>query len=276
MAIITGPYYLDEAPSNGAELRYGLFDVVKPRTLPAEARFGGLQYQIADNFGSRSYDVTCAPGTTKTFDGGPATVVANPFLIYTSLSCGLVGHTEDEIRDYINERARVAEQPAVELAFSNSANGLNLGLANNASAVTLAASTNVIAAISGLEGWLYQTSGYGKPGILHIPAVAAVWLHQVNVISLGPDGIWRTPLRTMVSFGNYSGNLPNGSAPAAGHATFYITGQMGVWREDQALIPDLGETIDKAHNQWSGLAERFYVVSIDEFVAGTDTTLAYA
>ena len=79
-----------------------------------------------------------------------------------------------------------------------------------------------------------------------------------------------------MSIGNYSGNLPNGSAPAAGHTTFYITGQMGLWREPTALIPDLGETIDRALNQWNGLAERFYVASIDEFVAGTDTTLAYA
>jgi hypothetical protein len=275
VAIITGPLLIP-APNEGAEIRYGLFSVVPPRALPDQARLGGLEYQIAENFGSRSYDVTCAPGATKTFDGGPATVVANPFLIYTSLSCGLVGHTMDEIRAYLEERARVAEQGAVELAFSNSANGLNLGLANNASAVTLAASSNVIAAISALEGWLYQTQAYGKPGVLHIPAVAAVWLHQVNVISKGPDGIWRTPIGTMVSIGNYSGNLPNGSAPAAGHTTFYITGQMGLWREPTALIPDLGETIDRALNQWNGLAERFYVASIDEFVAGTDTTLAYA
>jgi len=234
---------------------------------------GGVQYLISDCTPDRALTVVCGPTATKTFDAGPTTVTADPFVVYATMTCGIVGYTLAEYETWLRQRLAVNEQAIVELTFSNQANGQAPGLANNAGNVTLTASTTITAAIATLEQWLYQTVGYGKPGIIHAPSVAASYFRNSNSIEIGSDGIWRTPQGTLISFGNYSGNTPAGGAPAANHTTLYITGQMAIWR-GPILVPNLAETISKATNQFNALAERPYVVAIDCNVASTDTTLA--
>lgn len=273
MASINGRVYVP-APNTDAGLRYGLFKVVPPQSMTDDhIQMGGVQYLVSDCTPDRPLTVVCGPTAAMTFDAGPTTVTADPFVVYASMTCGLVGYTQAEYEAWLRHRLEVGEQGAVELAFSNQANGEAPGLANNGSAVTLTAVTTVTAALSSLEQWLYQTVGYGKPGIIHAPVVAASYFREDNSIKRDDNGVFRTPAGTAISFGNYSGNLPNGSAPAAGHTTFYITGQMAIWRSD-VFVPPLDRTFGKDTNQYNAVAERGYVVAIDCNVAGVDVTLA--
>jgi hypothetical protein len=237
---------------------------------------GGIQYEISYDFGSRPYDVTCAPGATKTFDAGPTLVTAAPGVIYTSMTCGSVGMTEERARQFVQERSDYGEQPALELAFSNSANGFAPGLANNVGATQLAASATITAALSTLETWLYTTKGYGAVGIIHAPMITSAYFRDTNSIEKGPDGVWRTPAGTLISFGNYSGNKVNGSAPAATAANLYITPQMSIWRDREAdvFFAPYGQVFNKPGNQFLALKERNYVVALDFAPAATEATLA--
>ena len=193
-------------------------------------------------------------------------------------SSDLVGMTEERYTEILHQRLRVGEQQAVEKAFSTQANGQAPGLANNGSAATLTAATTVTAAIAALEDWLYNVQGYGLQGIIHAPAISSAWMHSANTFMWAQqDGILRTPMGTEISFGAYSGALPNGTGPAAGHTTLYITGRVAVWRTPQPRIflSPYGMGINRATNQYFGVAERFYALSLDcNLVAGIDTTLA--
>jgi len=235
-------------------------------------------YEVANDGAGHGYDVTCAPGTSKTFDTTFTQVAANPFVVYTSAVCGPVGLTEQRLHDALLDRLSVAEQGTVESVFSQQANGQSPGLANstNPGAVTLTAVTTITAAISSLEGWLYQTKQYGLPGIIHAPSVASSYFREVNSMMKDGGGVWRTPQGTAISLGNYSGLTLAGGAPAAGHTTLYITGQMAIWRDSQAnvLVTPYGPNLNRATNQLYGLSERGYVVSIDNFVAAIDVILA--
>ena len=276
MAVVNGPVYV-EWPSRGADLRYGLFTVVPPRDFTdVHMQLGGIQYEISYDLGSRPYDVTCATGATKTFDAGPTTVTAAPVVIYTSMTCGSVGMTEERARAFVSDRAKYGEQPAVELAFSNSANGLAPGLANNGAATQLAATATITAAISVLENWLYVTKGYGATGIIHAPAIAEAYFRDYNSMQMDKNGVWRTPMQTAISFGNYSGNKVNGSAPAASATNIYITPQMSISRDTDSNVffAPYGEVFNKAGNQFLALMERNYIIGMDFAPAATEATLA--
>ena len=80
---------------------------------------------------------------------------------------------------------------------------------------------------------------------------------------------WATSSRSV----NYSGDLPDGSAPASGHTTFYITGQVHIWRAGDVFLTPYEEALNLSTNQLIGFAEREYVIAYDCFVAGVDVTL---
>jgi hypothetical protein len=263
-------------PHAGAPLRYGLFKVSEPIDLPIHAQIGGIEYETADCGVAHPYTVTCAPGASKTFDGGLTDITGDPFVVYTSSTCGTVGETSDRVQGIVAERLRVGEQAAVENVFSQQLNGQAPGLANNASAATLTAATTLTAAIGSLEGWLYGTQQYGLKGVIHVPALAATYFRENNSMLPDDEGVFRTPIGTAISMGNYSGLEPNGSAPAAGHTTVYITGMVAVYRDPAAnvFVSPYGETVAKATNQYLAVAERSYIVTFDCFVAGIDITLA--
>ena len=107
MASLTGPVYVP-APTNPAVARYGLFKATNgPLDLPIHARLGGLQYQTATCSLPTCYEVLCASDVgrgTKTFAGGPTTIVPLPFMVYSSLTCTPVGLTDDDLRGYLYDR----------------------------------------------------------------------------------------------------------------------------------------------------------------------------
>lgn len=274
MAVTTAPTYV-QAPNQAAQPRYGLFKVATgPLELPEKARNGGLQYETGVCVLPRGYAVACPPGS-KTFDAGFSTITGNPFVVIATAVCGSMGLDDARARQLVTQRLFAGEQAIVELVLSDGSVGAAPSLANNNPNLTmLTAATNVVLGVGALEDWLYAR--YGLPGVIHASPEASVWFQEHHLIDKDSAGIWRTAMGTAVSFGNYSGLTAAGAAPAAGHTTLYITGQVAVYRTPDSgiYVSPWGTLIDRSTNQSYMVAEREYVVTYDCMGVGIDVTLA--
>jgi hypothetical protein len=272
MASITGQLYVP-AP-NPITPRYGLFQVATgPLDLPTPARLGGVQYEIATCQLPLPYTVACQTDrSSKTLTATTTTVTGSPFVVYSAISCSMVGLTQERLSGFLMDQLRAGEQAVVENAFSSSSNGIAPGLANNPAVVNLGTAVDVISATGQLEAWLYAR--YGIPGIIHVPARAAAYFSNAYIIEKD-QRIWRTDMGTAVSFGNYAGQGPTGQVPATGTTWVYITGQMAVWRtpDGDLFSPPIGEVLNRATNVVTSVMEREYVISFDCFVAAILVTL---
>lgn len=274
MAVTTAPVLLPADP-NPNQQRYGLFNAANgPLELPIHARNGGLQYTTSLCKLPNGYAVNCTPGgVAKTFTDGLSTITGNPFVVIAELLCGSIGYSEAEWKAFTFAKLAAGEQAIVEQIFSGGTFGVAPSLTNNTpNATALTAVTSVAAAIGSLEGWLYHL--YGPAGILHIPISDAARVLTQDYVTL-VNGVWRTKTGTAVSFGDYANLGPTGTAPAAGHSFWYITGQMSIWRTPDAdvFISPWDRSITLTTNQLRMYAEREYVVAFDCNVASVDITL---
>lgn len=274
MAIFTGPVFVP----NPVQLtdRYGLFTVATgPLTLPTIARGGGIQYETGTCELPNSLEVECGPTTAKvlTTDYGVDTIVGTPFIVYSSLVCGLAGMTEQRMRTFLMERLKAGEQAIVENVFSTQAVDQSPGLSDNPGVVTVTAvTTGVTDSVAELEEAFYNT--YGLAGTIHVPHLLAQRLQEGG--GLRWDGrVWRTAAGSAVSFGNYAGNAPNGDPPAAGLSWIYMTGQVTIWRtpDNEVFITPFDNSFNRATNQLTAVAEREYVLTIDCAVYATAVTI---
>jgi hypothetical protein len=218
------------------------------------------------------YLIDCLDYTpvVKTFNPGPTTSNADPFVVISSLTCGSLGMDDEVLGRLLGERLDAGAQGAIENIFSRQQVGQAPGLSNNAGAVTLTAAATLTAGIGALESWL--AARYGPAGVIHVPAVAAYQLQSQGGLRF--DGrVWRTPMGTAVSFGNYAGRTTADAAPAAGHTTLYITGQVTIWQSPNTFITPFREALNRATNQVNAFAERVYLMGYDCFVAAVDVTL---
>lgn len=271
MTALLPPWLLPSSPNPDIQ-RYGLFKVATgPLALPVpQAGEGGIQYQTPLCVLPNGYDVDCTPDA-KVLTDQLGLVVGTPFVVIADTLCGTLGHTEAEWNEYVLQRLYAGEQATVERIFSNGDNGEAPSLANNPDVVDLGAAASISDAIGQLESWLYAQ--YGPAGILHIPILANSAVYKDFHILRDTDGILYTPMGTKVSFGNYSGDTPGGDAPADGHTTFYITGQVAIWRAATPFVSPYGASIDKVTNQIRMYAEREYVLAFDCYVAAIDVDL---
>lgn len=267
-------------PRPGALLRrYGLFDVANgPLPLPLHASMGGLEWQSAVCDYATVTEIECpSPETPKTFTEGVSTLVADPFVVRSSLACAPVGLTDALLRQRLLERLTATEQSAVERTFSTGDFGQAPSLSNNTPAATDAgASANVTQAIARLEHWLYVTMGYGPTGVLHIPITAAALLDAAGTVHWDTaTRTYRTTVGTKVSFGAYTGEGPAGEDPAAGTAYLYITGDVTVWQAplSDVFVTPLSEAFNRLTNQVTAQAEREYAVGFECYAAYSLTTL---
>lgn len=251
--------------------RYGLFAVaqamgtlVEGMPMPVHAGQGGLEYETAVCDLPTCYETNCID-TLGTKPAGETTtlVQADPFVVLTSLSCGSVGLTEDRMRRFLLERAIAGEQTLVEQTFSEGACGQSPSLAD---ATALAATTDVVDAISLLESTYYAANGL--PAVIHVPTLAGAYLSQSHVIWRDAAGIWRTAQGSYVSIGNYT---PFGAAAA----TFYITSQVSIWRTTEAEVfyTPFEAALNRSTNQVNAFREREYIVAYECEAWRTDVTL---
>jgi len=272
MAVVANSRVYIPAPTSTLP-RYGLFSVANgPLPIPDQhAEGGGLEWQTGLCALPYGYLIDCLDYTpvTKTFSAGPVTSTADPFVLIASLTCGSLGMDDEMLGRVLGERLDAGAQAAIENVFSSQLVGQAPGLANSAGVATLTGQTTLPAAIGTLEAWLYAR--YGPAGVLHIPARYAYELQSNGGLRF--DGrVWRTPLGTLVSFGNYSGLAPGGGAPA-GDTTFYITGQVTIWQSPNTFITPYREALNRSTNQINAFAERVYLMGYDCFVAGVDVNV---
>lgn len=262
-------------------VRYGLFDVVRAMglwsdQLPIHARQGGLEYQTTVCALPEGYETACFNTLADKLPGPtPSLVQYDPFVVMASVSCAVVGLTDERLREFLLERLYAGEQARVERVFSDGLVGINPSLANSTPVVPLlAASADIVAAVALLEEDLY--ANYGLPGVLHLPVRAMEYAKSAHLIEQDPAGIWRTPIGTAVVVGNYSGLGPAGQVPAATAQYLYITGQVAIWRASDAelFVTERRDALNRATNQVVGRVEREYVVGYECRAAATLTTLA--
>lgn len=248
--------FLPAVPVPGPEplgLRYGLFTAAAgPLDLPEHARAGGVTYEPVSCGSARLYDTDCPTGRTptpKVYDVGDELVSAASVIIYATYQCGTAGHTGQQMQDKLLRRLANGEQSAAERAL-----GVQLAAAVTADGTVLLAPdpTSIVSVIGELEQWLYGggagEAGYGNIGYLHMPFRFGSYLDPIAVQD-GP--YWRTRSGTRIVIGDY----PDGE--------IYISGHVTVWRSPQPLLPPAEQVLDRATNQWRGLAEREYAIAWD-------------
>lgn len=266
--VATIPPLLIGKPTPSFPLRYGLLSAaVGPLALPVHGRNGGLQYVNAMCGGTYGYEVTClADQTAKTFEDNLQTVLGVPFIVYSTFTCGSVGFTDAELKAFGVQRLLSVEQSIVEQVFSSGDFAQAPSLANNPDVITadLDGATDPVDVISMLERAIYCTSGYGPPAYLHMPI--AVFNHLKSEHLIDWDGSrWRTPMGSVISPGCYTGEDPDGVAPADGTFWVYATGQTTVWRtpDSEVFVSPIEGYLDRTTNQINMLVEREYVVTFE-------------
>jgi len=281
MARLTGPVYVP-AP-NPVLPRYGLFNVATgPLDLPINARSGGLQYQLSTCDLPDGYEVACQDATDpvgvrdKDLDNPIDTIVGDPFIVYSSIECspvGLANLGQEAINKYLFQQLVAGEQAVVERIFSTGEFGQSPSLAG---ATNLGTAQGPVQAVSKLESWLYAR--YGLPGVIHAPIAAQAYLMGAYTMEMSGNygsEVWRTPMHTSVSFGNYSGVGPTGQVPSGTNVWIYITGQVAIWRtpDSELFVPPFGQVINRATNVLNMVMEREYVLSFDCYSAAVEVTL---
>lgn len=277
MASLTGRVYVP-AP-NPLVPRPGLFQVATgPLDLPVRARQGGLHYETSTCTLPFCYEVECAAtANSKTLTGTRTTITGDPFVVYSSLLCTPVGLTDERLKAFMYEKLVAGEQALVERTFSTQACAQAPGLANNSAVVDLTptpgTAVDPVKAVSLLENQLYSV--YGLPGVLHVPAALSSYFDFLWLGEQDNRGLWRTRMGSAISYGNYAGAAPGGSAPAAGETWLYMTGQVAIWRtgDGDLEVTTIADTLNRTTNQLTAVMEREYVIAFDCFVYAVQTKL---
>lgn len=264
MTVITSTNELAQTPDPG-RLRYGLFTAATltedlgPREISTGFQFPGTDCGVA-----RLYDPSCAPGDSdaKTFDEGLGYMEADPFWVYATRQCGLVGHTPEEFAATVRRRLLGAEQTQVEAALWGGTTPVVLpNLTTNVGTVTVTSpAPGAGTAIAALEESFY--SAYGYLGTIHVNTQAYAAAAYSNLVEHGDGGKLVTPLSSTWSFGaGYGVTGPAAAAPAAGHVWAFMTPYVWIRRSPIIMRSDAADFIDRTLNQYMGLAERVYAAT---------------
>lgn len=244
------------APEPGRR-RYGLFDAaIGPLDLPPHAQVGGVRYVPEDCGEAYAYPVNCeADPPNKPIDTDNEEVQTGVFAVLSTLECGALGYSMEELEAKVRRRLEGTEQAAVERAlwsgldFQGDALDIR-SLTGEAEAVPMAfEADNVAELVGALERYAYTEQGYGYQAVIHAPVeVAAFAFHDGLVLMDGNRKV--TPMGSIWSFGAY------------GSGSVWITGQTSVWR---APSVEVAKSFDRITNEVLLLAERTYAVSFDCF-----------
>lgn len=273
MAVIANSRRYVEAP--GVPQRYGLFTVANgPLDMPDHAEYGGLEFETPRCVLPAGYNSECPPAAqdAKTFLAGPTTVIGDPFVVRSSITCGAVGMTNERLRSLVFERLTAGGQARVEDIISRETFGSNPGFLGATVITPDCAVDDVRAVVGALEEAAY--AAYGPAITLHVPFKAASYVKAEHLIE--KDGpIWRTPAGSAVSIGNYANLSPAGAAAAAGTAWIYATSQVTIWHtpDPQVFIPSLEEALNRTTNQVLGQAERWYIVAFECVLSAANVVL---
>ena len=262
-------------PTPSLPLRYGLFQAaIGPKDMPStHVRGGGLWYRNAMCEGGQGYEINCIDALdTKVFsENGLDIVTGVPFVVLSSYECLFTDLAEAEALTL--QKLLSVEQSIVEQVFSSGDFAQAPSLANNPAVVSLVTTaTELVDVISELEDAIYCTSQYGAPAYLHMPIAVFNRMKFDHLIEF--DGTrWRTPMGSVVSPGCYAGLEPDGDTPVAGTFWIYATGQTTVWRSAEPFIAPVEAALNRTTNEYTGVAEREYVVTFECGIYAAPVTL---
>ena len=265
MATFMGRYNVPRPGVDASVRPYGLFKVANgPLPMPPQASGGGLAFQTPYCKQAQGYDVGCPPGSkAASLTGGYTTVNADPFVILVGSECGALSGDESRdpdrySADLVTQALMAQRQRRVEYLFSRGLNGQTPPLMSGGT--QLAAAANMVQGVQALEAAFADL--YGLPAVLHVPIAGSGVFMDGHLAEKDSAGIWRTATGNAVSFGNYAGYTQAGVAPAAGHASVYITGQVSIWESDVFVSP-WAASIDKTTNQTHRFAEQTFIVAYE-------------
>lgn len=261
--IIDNPDLVAGPPSQ--PLRYGIFNAATVTDdLDDRGISAGFQFAAVDCGVARTYDSQCAPSSNpdKTFDEGQAYMEALPYWVYSTRQCGAVGLSPAEFSLSVRRRLIGGEQTQVEAALWSGADASAPALTTNAGTVTVVPSAaGAGAAIAALEESFYGE--YGFEGTIHVNTRAYGALAYSEMMPDAPStGVRRTPIGSRLSIGaGYGITGPAGAAPAAGFVWAFMTPYVVIKRSGIIQQDDPRDFLDRASNQFMGLAERVYAAT---------------
>lgn len=267
MAIIPAPIVAAPEP---LRRRYGLFDAAAgPLDLPPHGEGGGVRYTndtcgVARVIGVNCYD---APGDVpvKPFDADNEETEAGVFVTMASLSCTLVGYTQDQLRTKLLRRLEANAQAAVERAFWSGLDfeGSPLGIRSlSGSAVDIGGNYDpglITDVVGALERYAHFIQGYGYTAYIHAPIEVAALAAEAGLVHeerlTGGQGQRKvTPFGSIWAFGAY----PAGQ--------IIVTGQTTWWRGPERVA----ESFERTTNEALLLAEQAHSVSFDCFAGSAE------
>lgn len=264
MAVITTNHELIATPAP-QRLRYGLFNAATVIEGMAPHVVGaGFQFAAPDCGVARLYDSSCPPGDSdaKTFDEGLGYMFADPFWVYSTRQCGLVGTTPAEFTETVRRRLMGGEQTQVEAAlWGGTTPAVAPALTDHVgTTVVTPTAPGAGAAIAALEAAFY--AAYGYVGTIHVNTAAYAAAAYSNLVEHGDGGKLVTPIGSTWSFGaGYGITGPADVAPAAGHVWAFMTPYVVIQRSGIIAQDDPRSFTDRLNNQFMGLAERVYAAT---------------
>lgn len=261
MAIFPAPVIAAPEP---LRRRYGIFDAAAgPLDLPPHGDSAGVRY-VDDTCGEvRLLGIDCYdPGDApvKVFDGDNDETDTGVFATVASMTCTLVGYTQDQLEAKVLRRLEANEQAAVERALWSGLDFQGNALGNR----TLAAEATLIGGnyedaliadvVAALERYAYTEIGYGYAAYLHAPIEVAAWAAEAGLVheerlTGGQSQRKVTPMGSIWSFGAY----PPGQ--------IIVTGQTTLYRG----AVQLSTSFERTTNEALLLAERPWAVAFDCF-----------
>jgi len=276
VATFNGPLFIDAPPPPPRP--YGLFDVaLGPMPFPLPPTVGaGVQY-IPDTCEDNVYlyDMTCpAVSGSKTFDALETAVSGSPFAVLTSITCGSVGMSQEELAYRLRVRMDLRAQRGVERRVWQGQNlsqgqGAITGLFRGATNVGPAAC--VTEAVELLERALADAGVVG--GIIHAGVGMAAHLSQSHLLErVGPRRL-QTMYGTPVCFGTgYDGSGPSGQAFDGSTEWMYASGRVLIWQDPEVFIPPMDQVFRRSSNEYIAVAEQVYAVIVECGVWTTSVT----
>jgi hypothetical protein len=212
------------------------------------------------------YDLRCPSVTgSKTFSAIESPVSGAPFAVGVSYTCGSLGFSFGEVEQRLRTRMSLHEQRGVERRiWQGQAIGPLGGIPGLfQSATTLTAAGCVTEAIEVLEQTLADNGVVG--GMIHARPGMAAHLENAHQIQYASNGRrLQTCLTTPFVFGQgYNGTGPQGQAVTTNTEYMYASGRVLIWRDEEIIIPPIGQTMDRVTNQIYATAERIYAVAIE-------------
>ena len=218
-------------------------------------------------------------GATKIAQSGVNWRATDPFIVYTWLDCPLVGSDPDEVR----ERIRVAHEhgapTVVETVFWTGGDfNVSQHLAEDTpitevsggsivtlqtGATTITGTYDVVEAVGVLEETM--ASCYGGTPLIHVPRGATAHLVNSQIVrEQGPKLVTVGNKSVVIPAPGYKRTGPDGAQAPAGHAWFYATGAVKMWKSSlEFYTRDVREFLKRDTNDVVLVAEQRFMLGWD-------------